>query len=91
MWYLRALGAKVGRGTVIFSRHVPVCTDLLTIGPDTVIHDRQRLHHRGRPMVHYGVTMGDGAVLAPDSFLMKGEEIPQHARWGGNPAREMMT
>jgi non-ribosomal peptide synthetase-like protein len=40
-------------------------------------------------MVHYGVTMGDGAVLAPDSFLMKGEEIPEHARWGGNPAREM--
>ena len=40
-------------------------------------------------MVHYGVTMGDGAVLAPDSFLMKGEEVPPHARWGGNPAREM--
>jgi non-ribosomal peptide synthetase-like protein len=40
-------------------------------------------------MVHYGVTMGDGSVLAPDSFLMKGEEIPPHARWGGNPAREM--
>ncbi len=38
--------------------------------------------------VHYGVTMGDGAVLAPDSFLMKGEEVPPHARWGGNPARE---
>ncbi|MGI5400696.1 Pls/PosA family non-ribosomal peptide synthetase [Streptomyces sp. CA-135486] len=38
--------------------------------------------------VHYGVTMGDGAVLAPDSFLMKGEEIPPHARWGGNPATE---
>ncbi len=36
-WYLRALGAKVGRGTVIFSRQVPVCTDLLTIGADTVI------------------------------------------------------
>jgi non-ribosomal peptide synthetase-like protein len=38
-------------------------------------------------LVHYGVTMGDGAVLAPDSFLMKGEEVPSHARWGGNPAR----
>ena len=37
--------------------------------------------------VHYGVTMGDGAVLAPDSFLMKGEEVPRGARWGGNPAR----
>ncbi|MER6101599.1 Pls/PosA family non-ribosomal peptide synthetase [Streptomyces sp. NPDC001832] len=39
--------------------------------------------------VHYGVTMGAGAVLAPDSFLMKGEEVPQHARWGGNPATEL--
>ncbi len=39
--------------------------------------------------VHYGTTIGDGAELAPDSFLMKGEEIPPHAYWGGNPAREM--
>ncbi|QIJ60788.1 Pls/PosA family non-ribosomal peptide synthetase [Streptomyces sp. JB150] len=39
--------------------------------------------------VHYGVTMGDGAVLAADSFLMKGEEVPPHARWGGNPAVDM--
>ncbi|WP_443072680.1 Pls/PosA family non-ribosomal peptide synthetase [Streptomyces sp. RPT161] len=37
-------------------------------------------------LVHYGVTMGDGAVLAADSFLMKGEEVPAYARWGGNPA-----
>jgi non-ribosomal peptide synthetase-like protein len=40
-------------------------------------------------LVHYGVTMGDGSELAPDAFLMKGEEIPQRARWAGNPAREM--
>jgi non-ribosomal peptide synthetase-like protein len=40
-------------------------------------------------LVHYGVTMGDGAVLAPDSFLMKGEQVPERARWGGNPAREL--
>ncbi|HKS48249.1 MAG TPA: Pls/PosA family non-ribosomal peptide synthetase [Amycolatopsis sp.] len=39
--------------------------------------------------VHYGVTMGDGAVLGPGSFLMKGEEIPAHARWAGNPARNI--
>ncbi|WP_431968899.1 Pls/PosA family non-ribosomal peptide synthetase [Actinacidiphila sp. bgisy160] len=39
--------------------------------------------------VHYGVTLGDHAVLAPDSFLMKGEDVPAHAAWGGNPAREM--
>lgn len=40
-------------------------------------------------LVHYGVTMGDGAMLAADSFLMKGEEVPPRARWAGNPAREM--
>jgi non-ribosomal peptide synthetase-like protein len=39
--------------------------------------------------VHYGVTMGDGSVLAADSFLMKGENVPPGARWGGNPAREL--
>ncbi|QBD76336.1 peptide synthetase [Ktedonosporobacter rubrisoli] len=37
--------------------------------------------------VHYGVTIGDEALLAADSFLMKGEEIPAHAQWVGNPAR----
>ncbi|MCX4904542.1 Pls/PosA family non-ribosomal peptide synthetase [Streptomyces sp. NBC_00878] len=37
-------------------------------------------------LVHYGASMGDAAVLAPDSFLMKGEEVPAGARWGGNPA-----
>ena len=39
--------------------------------------------------VHYDVTMGDGAELAADSFLMKGETIPPATRWGGNPAREL--
>ena len=39
--------------------------------------------------VLYDVTMGDGSVLAADSFLMKGEYVPPDARWGGNPAREM--
>jgi len=39
--------------------------------------------------VHYGVTMGEGAVLAADSFLMKGEYVPPRARWGGNPAMEI--
>jgi non-ribosomal peptide synthetase-like protein len=39
--------------------------------------------------VHYGVVMGDRSELAPDSFLMKGEEVPAGARWGGNPAGEI--
>jgi hypothetical protein len=39
--------------------------------------------------VHYGVTIGDGAVLDADSFLMKGEEVAEGEWWGGNPANEM--
>jgi non-ribosomal peptide synthetase-like protein len=39
--------------------------------------------------VHYGVTIGEGAEIAADSFLMKGEDVPPGARWGGNPAREL--
>ena len=39
--------------------------------------------------VLYAVTMGDASALAADSFLMKGEEVPAHARWEGNPAKEM--
>jgi hypothetical protein len=39
-------------------------------------------------VVRYGVMMGEGAMLAADSFLMKGEEVPADAHWGGNPAYE---
>jgi len=40
-------------------------------------------------LVHYDVTIGGGARLRPDSFVMKGEQVPPGARWGGNPARAM--
>ena len=39
--------------------------------------------------IHYGVRLGDGAVLEADSFLMKGEEVPACTRWAGNPAMEV--
>ncbi len=42
-----------------------------------------------RALVHYGVRMGDGAVLDADSFLMKGEELAPHAHWRGNPAKQI--
>lgn len=40
-------------------------------------------------LVHYGVTMGGDSVLSADSFLMKGQEIPPHSVWAGNPAQEV--
>ncbi len=180
--YLWALGAKVGRGALILTPHVPVCTDLLSIGPGSVIRKDCYLNgyraqagfietgpvtagagaflFNGTPLkglswrllgvrigrrvfddgcdivertlasvgsdcalnagstiqshsledgtfksdhfsigagctigthafVHYGVTMGDGAVVDTDSFVMKGECIPPRARWQGNPAAAM--
>src|SRR5690242_5692281 len=35
--YLRALGARIGKGVTILSHSVPVCTDLLTVGAGSVI------------------------------------------------------
>ena len=35
------------------------------------------------------MTIGDGAELTTDCFLMKGEQVPAGARWSGNPAREV--
>jgi non-ribosomal peptide synthetase-like protein len=40
-------------------------------------------------LVHYGVKMGDGAHLAAAAFLIKGEEVPPHTRWEGNPASQV--
>jgi len=37
VWYLRALGARIGRGVTIHSRNIPVATDLITIGDGAVI------------------------------------------------------
>ncbi|MGQ0483302.1 MAG: Pls/PosA family non-ribosomal peptide synthetase [Pseudonocardia sp.] len=36
--------------------------------------------------VHYGVEIGDHVALGPDTFVMKGEEVPRAGRWCGNPA-----
>jgi non-ribosomal peptide synthetase-like protein len=40
-------------------------------------------------LVHYGVTIGDGAVLDAHAFLMKGEQVTAHTWWSGNPAAEV--
>ncbi|MFD2250779.1 non-ribosomal peptide synthetase-like protein [Pseudochelatococcus lubricantis] len=37
--------------------------------------------------IHYGVSVGDGAVVDADSFVMKGETIEAGTAWRGNPAK----
>ncbi|WP_229347995.1 Pls/PosA family non-ribosomal peptide synthetase [Streptomyces sp. UNOB3_S3] len=41
--------------------------------------------------VHYGVVIDDNAHIDADSFLMKGEHVPAHTRWRGNPAAELVA
>lgn len=65
-WYLRALGARVGRGAVIFSNHLPVCTDLITIGADTVIRKDSFLSGY---RAHDGVIELGSVTVGRDSFV----------------------
>ncbi|WP_345702863.1 phosphopantetheine-binding protein, partial [Pseudonocardia eucalypti] len=70
--YLRALGAKIGPGVIILSNHVPVCTDLLTIGTDTII--RKDSYFSGY-RAHAGVittgrvTLGDNVLVSESTVL----------------------
>jgi non-ribosomal peptide synthetase-like protein len=64
--YLRALGARVGRGATILTQHIPVCTDLLTIGAGSVItQDTYISCYRARAgMIETGYV-----ILGADSFI----------------------
>jgi non-ribosomal peptide synthetase-like protein len=87
--YLRALGAKVGRGAVIFSPHVPVCTDLLSIGPGTVIRKDCYLNgYRARSgVIETGtVTIGAGAFVGEHTVLDIGTVLSDGAQLGHTSA-----
>ena len=80
--YLRALGAKIGRGAVILSASVPVCTDMLRIGDGAVI--RKDTHFTGY-RAHDGaiqtgaVSIGKGAVVAEGAVLDIWTSLGDHA------------
>ncbi|HEY1666150.1 MAG TPA: Pls/PosA family non-ribosomal peptide synthetase [Trebonia sp.] len=70
--YLRALGARVGRGATILTQHIPVCTDLLTIGAGSVItKDTHISCYRARSgQIETGyVTLGAGSFVGSHSVI----------------------
>ena len=82
--YLRALGARIGRNVAIFSRTMPVCTDLLTIGDGTVIrkdavfpgyHAHAGAIHTGAVTLGKDVVVGELAVLDIDTSLGDGAQL----------------
>ncbi|MGI8815477.1 MAG: Pls/PosA family non-ribosomal peptide synthetase [Pseudonocardia sp.] len=82
--YLRALGAKIGPGVVIFSPIVPVCTDLLTIGENTVINKissftcyraHSGLIQVGPVVLGKEVLVGDATVLDIWTWMGDGAQL----------------
>ena len=64
--YLKALGAKIGRGVAIYSRHVPVCTDLLSIGDGAVVRKDALINcYRA----HDGMIQTGAVTLGTDAFV----------------------
>ena len=83
--YLKALGAKIGRGVVIFPRSVPVCTDLLTIGDGTII--RKDVSFSGY-RAHAGVirtgtiTLGRNVLVGEGTVIDIGTSMGDDAQLG---------
>ena len=83
--YLRALGARVGAGAVIFSHHVPVCTDLLTIGAGTVIRKDAffQCYRAQAGWIQTGtVTLGQDVFVGEKSVLDIGTSMGEGAQLG---------
>jgi non-ribosomal peptide synthetase-like protein len=85
VFYLRALGAKIGRNVLILSPQVPVCTDLLTIGDNTVVcKDAFFFCYRAHDgLIQTGpVTIGKNAFVGEMAVLEIGSSLGDGAQLG---------
>ena len=83
--YLRALGADIGPGALILSRHLPVCTDLLTVGAGAVIRRDAffNCYHAEAGRISTGsVTIGARAHVGEAAVLGLGAALGDDARLG---------
>ena len=64
--YLRLLGAKIGRNTVVESTLLPVCTDMLSVGDNTIVRrDCAILGYRAQSNYIYtgSISIGDNVFV----------------------------
>ncbi|HEY4615409.1 MAG TPA: Pls/PosA family non-ribosomal peptide synthetase [Citricoccus sp.] len=105
VWWLRALGARIGHGVWCESYWLPEA-DLVQLGDSSTVNRgcvvQTHLFH-DRVMSIDTVRLGDGATLGPNSVIlpaaaigeggtvgagslvMRGEDVPGHTWWIGNP------
>lgn len=84
-WYLRALGAQVGRNVLILTRNIPVCTDLVTLGTETVLRKDCSLTgyraHAGRIQIG-SVTLGAHALVGEMTVIDINTGMGERAQLG---------
>jgi non-ribosomal peptide synthetase-like protein len=87
--YLRALGARIGRGVTIFSPSVPVCTDLITVGDGTLIRNGTSFtgYRAEAGVLRTGpVTLGRDVLVGEGSVLDVGTAIGEGGQLGHSSA-----
>jgi non-ribosomal peptide synthetase-like protein len=70
--YLRLMGARIGRNVILRCQFAPVCTDLVTIGDNTIVsNETSLLGYRAQSnFIHMGpVTIGSNAFVGDRSVL----------------------
>jgi non-ribosomal peptide synthetase-like protein len=82
--YLRLLGANIGRGTVIATKLLPVCTDLISIGDNSIIRrDAVALGYKaqsnyiytGKISIGANAFVGEASVLDIDTVMEDGTQL----------------
>src|SRR4029077_2930203 len=82
--YLRLMGAKIGRGVVISSRHGPVCTDLLSIGDNTLLRKdtivlgyraQANFIHSAPVEIGANAFVGEASVIDIDTVMGDGTQL----------------
>ncbi len=82
--YLRLLGAKIGRNVVLHGKGVPVCTDLLSIGDNTIFSNesivrgykaRSNMIHTGSVEIGADCFVGEHGVIDIDTVMEDGSQL----------------
>ncbi|MCK7678582.1 amino acid adenylation domain-containing protein [Corynebacterium sp. CCM 9186] len=105
VWFLRAIGARIGRGTWIESYWLPEADlvevgDAATIGPGCVVQthlfqdrvmslDTVKLGAGAvlgpHSVILPAASLGEGTTIGPASLVLRGDRVPGHTAWQGNP------